>query len=155
MFLIFFNPQKLLCTIGCHPSNYIGDLGHSWGTSFKNRLGSAFKYGFNKASNYLKTLLTEVAQQVRARGGGAESTPQKDATGSPESSPPRSGKVQYGLSKFFGSASQKKEAGAVPLHLQVQPYKRQRLSRFQQDALRERNEAIRDRETERQRERES
>ena len=55
------------------------------------------------------------------------------------------------MSKFFGSASQKKEAGAVPLHLQVQPYKRQRLSRFQQDALRERNEAIRDRETERER----
>ena len=88
-------------------------------------------------------LLTKVIQQVRARGGGAEATPEKDATGSPESSPPSSGKVQYGINKFFGSASQKKEAQPVPLHLQAQPFKRQRLSRFQQDALQERNDALR------------
>ena len=87
-------------------------------------------------------MLTKVAQQVRARGGGAEATPEKDATCSPESSPPSSGKVQYGLSKFFGSASQKEEAKPVSLHLQPQPFKRQRLSRFQQDAIRERDEAI-------------
>ena len=90
-------------------------------------------------------LLTKVTQQVRAKDGGAEATPQKDASGSPESSPPSSGgKVQYGLSKFFGTAGQKKEAEPVPVHLQAQPYKRQRLSRFQQDALRERDEAIRE-----------
>ena len=88
-------------------------------------------------------LLTKVTQQVRARGGGAEATPEKGATGSPESSPASSGKVQYGLSKFFGSASQKKEAQPVPLHLQLQPYKRQRLGRFQEDAIREKNEALR------------
>ena len=88
-------------------------------------------------------LLTKVTKQVRARGGGAEATPEKDATGSPESSPASSGKVQYGLSKFFGSASQKKEAQPVPLHLQLQPYKRQRLGRFQEDAIREKNEALR------------
>jgi hypothetical protein len=88
-------------------------------------------------------LLTKVTQQARARGGGAEATPEKDATGSPESSPPSSGKVQYGLNKFFGSAGQKKEAQPVPLHLQPQPFKRQRLSRFQQDALQERNDALR------------
>ena len=88
-------------------------------------------------------LLTKVIQQARARGGGAEATPEKDATGSPESSPPSSGKVQYGINKFFGSANQKKEAQPVPLHLQAQPFKRQRLSRFQQDALQERNDALR------------
>ena len=88
-------------------------------------------------------LLTKVIQQVRARGGGAEATPEKDATGSPESSPASSGKVQYGLGKFFGSAKEKKEAQPVPLHLQLQPYKRQRLGRFQEDALREKNEALR------------
>ena len=88
-------------------------------------------------------LLTKVIQQARARGGGAEATPEKDATGSPESSPPSSGKVQYGINKFFGSASQKKEAQPVPLHLQAQPFKRQRPSRFQQDALQERNDALR------------
>ena len=71
-------------------------------------------------------LLTKVTQQVRARGGGAEATPKNDATGSPESSPPSSGKVQYGMNKFFGSASQKKEAQPVPLHLQAQPFKRKR-----------------------------
>ena len=87
-------------------------------------------------------LLTKVTQQVRARGGGAEATPEKGATGSPESSPASSGKVQYGLGKFFGSASQKKEAQPVPLHLQLQPYKRQRLGRFQEDAIREKNEAL-------------
>ena len=88
-------------------------------------------------------LLTKVTQQARARGGGAEATPEKDATGSPESSPPSSGKVQYGMHKFFGSARQKTEAQPVPLHLQPQPFKRQRLSRFQQDALQERNDALR------------
>ena len=88
-------------------------------------------------------LLTKVTQQVRARGGGAEATPEKHATGSPESSPASSGKVQYGLGKFFGSASQKKEAQPVPLHMQLQPFKRQRLGRFQEDALREKNEALR------------
>ena len=75
-------------------------------------------------------LLTKVTKQVRARGGGAEATPEKDATGSPESSPASSGKVQYGLSKFFGSASQKKEAQPVPLHLQLQPYKVRGLADF-------------------------
>ena len=33
----------------------------------------------------------------------------------------------------------------MPLHLQFQPFKRQRLGRFQEDALREKNEALRQR----------
>ena len=120
-FFIFFNPKKV--------------VGH-------NRVPSKHSYYWvtQPLMGYLHVgfLLTKVTQQARARGGGAEATPEKDATGSPESSPPSSGKVQYGLNKFFGSAGQKKEAQPVPLHLQPQPFKRQRLSRFQQDALQER-----------------
>ena len=40
---VLFSPQKLLCTTGYHASNYIiEDLGHSWGTPFKNYLGAVF-----------------------------------------------------------------------------------------------------------------
>ena len=54
---IFFQPQKLVCTIEYHPHNYIvEDLGHSWGTLLKNCLGAVFRQGFNKASNYLENL---------------------------------------------------------------------------------------------------
>ena len=52
---------------------------------------------------------TKVKKQLRARGGGAESTPQKDS-GSPQSSPPSSERVQSGLGKFFGTGSQKRGA---------------------------------------------
>ena len=53
----FFHSQKLLCTIGYHPNNYIiEDLSHSWGTTFKNCLGAVFWKGFNKASNYWENL---------------------------------------------------------------------------------------------------
>jgi len=35
-----------LCTIGCHPNNYIiEDLGHSWDTPLKNCLGAVFNKG--------------------------------------------------------------------------------------------------------------
>ena len=80
-------------------------------------------------------------KQLRVRGGGAESTPQKDSTGSPQSSPPSSERVQSGLGKFFGSGSQKRGA-EKPVSESLQPQKRQRLSRFQQDAMRERNELL-------------
>ena len=86
---------------------------------------------------------TKVKKQLRARGGGAESTPQKGSTGSPESSPPSSGRVQSGLGKFFGSGSQKRGA-EKPVSEELVPQKRQRLSRFQQDAMRERNELLRE-----------
>ena len=82
-------------------------------------------------------------KQLRARGGGAESTPQKGSTGSPESSPPSSGRVQSGLGKFFGTGSQKRGA-EKPVSEELVPQKRQRLSRFQQDAMRERNELLRE-----------
>ena len=84
-------------------------------------------------------------KQIRAIGGGFESTPEKKSTGSPESSPPSSGKVQYSLKKFFGSASSggnKREEPEKPVSVEVIPYKRRRLSRFQLDAQRERDEAI-------------
>ena len=86
---------------------------------------------------------TKVKKQLRARGGGAESTPQKGSTGSPESSPPSSGRLQSGLGKFFGSGSQKRGA-EKPVSEELVPQKRQRLSRFQQDAMRERNELLRE-----------
>ena len=81
-------------------------------------------------------------KQLRARGGGAESTPQKDS-GSPQSSPPSSERVQSGLGKFFGTGSQKRGA-EKPVSEELVPQKRQRLSRFQQDAMRERNELLRE-----------
>ena len=41
MVLLFFHSQKLLCTIGYHPNNYIIEyLSHSWGTTLKNCLGA-------------------------------------------------------------------------------------------------------------------
>ena len=81
-------------------------------------------------------------KQLRARGGGAESTPQK-GSGSPQSSPPSSERVQSGLGKFFGTGSQKRGA-EKPVSEELVPQKRQRLSRFQQDAMRERNELLRE-----------
>ena len=40
---VFLHPKKFVCTIEYHPNNYIiEDLGHSWGTSFKNCLGAVF-----------------------------------------------------------------------------------------------------------------
>ena len=86
---------------------------------------------------------TKVKKQLRARGGGAESTPQKGSTGSPESSPPSSGRVQSGLGKFFGPGSQKRGA-EKPVSEELVSQKRQRLSRYQQDAMRERNDLLRE-----------
>ena len=82
-------------------------------------------------------------KQLRATGGGAESTPQKDSTGSPESSRPSSGRMQSGPGKFFGTGSQKRGA-EKPVSEELVPQKRQRLSRFQQDDIRERNELLRE-----------
>ena len=45
-------------------------------------------------------------KQLRARGGGAESTPQKDS-GSPQSSPPSSERVQSGLGKFLAQEARR------------------------------------------------
>jgi hypothetical protein len=49
----------------------------------------------------------KVKKQLRARGGGAESTPQKGSTGSPESSTPSSGRVQSGLGKFLAQEARR------------------------------------------------
>ena len=62
-------------------------------------------------------------KQLRARGGGAESTPQKDS-GSPQSSPPSSERVQPGLGKFFGTGSQNKRGAEKPVSEELVPQKK-------------------------------
>ena len=54
-------------------------------------------------------------------------------------SPPSSGKVQYGLGKFFGSSAEKESAKPVTRQW-TEPYKKRKLSKFAADALKERNE---------------
>ena len=54
---IFFQPQKLVCTIEYHPHNYIvEDLGHSWGTLLKNCLGAVFSKGLTRHLTIWETL---------------------------------------------------------------------------------------------------
>ena len=90
-------------------------------------------------------------QQIRLRGGGAEEaepeTPGSTASGpasGPASAPASASakkQKQMGLQYFFSSPEEKK---AKPVRsLALSPYKRRRLSRWQQDALAERDEALR------------
>ena len=87
-------------------------------------------------------------QQIRLRGGGAEEaepeTPGSTASG-PASGPASASakkQKQMGLQYFFSSPEEKKAAKPVR-SLALSPYKRRRLSRWQQDALAERDEALR------------
>ena len=84
-------------------------------------------------------------RQLRVQGGGAEDSPAPQGSPEPSAqrSPPSSEKVQSSLSKFFGSTPEQQLSQPTPPSFTKNITKRQRLSRFAEDALREREEHLR------------
>ena len=84
-------------------------------------------------------------RQLRVQGGGAEESPAPQGSPEPSTqrSPASSEKVQSSLSKFFGSTPEQQLSQPTPPSFTKNITKRQRLSRFAQDALREREEHLR------------
>ena len=63
--LVFFPPQKFVCTTGYHPNNYIiDDLGHLWGTPLKNCLAAVFNKGLIRHLTFWGTLHFKDLQRI-------------------------------------------------------------------------------------------
>ena len=87
----------------------------------------------------------EACKQRRLVGGGLESPPGKDSTPNAKgalASPPSSEKKQFSMHNFFGSAEAKQAAQPVIRNFLEEASKRQRLSKWQQDCMAERDAAL-------------